>query len=113
VEVLQHLGASDSKTKLMKWLEDRAKGWCRALLEWCPEKEIIMVAYDNYQKNVKARHMINGKKGTFFNGTMRVFIKAIGANEGLEKTAPIKPLDSITSDDVRDPLQSHPISRRP
>jgi len=59
-----------------------------------------MVAYDNYQKNVKNRRMMNGKSGTFFNGTMRVFIKAIGVDESLSKTGSIKPLAQVTSDDV-------------
>jgi len=93
-------GLRDSKTTLHKWLEKRAENWLPHLRAWCPNNEVLMVAYDNYQKNVKGRHMINGESGKFFNGTMRVFIKAIGVDESLDKVTPRKQLAEVTSDDV-------------
>ena len=100
VELQNLAGGSDSRTSINKWLSERADQWVPRLRTWCPNKELLMVAYDNYQKNVKNRRMMNGKSGTFFNGTMRVFIKAIGVDESLSKTGSIKPLAQVTSDDV-------------
>jgi len=59
-----------------------------------------MVAYDNYQKNTKKRNVVEGKSSNFFNGTMRVYLKAIGVDERLSKTIPTMKPAEVTSDDV-------------
>jgi len=101
IEALQRAGLSDSKTSMSRWLEARAEKWVPNLHAWCPDREKMMVAYDNYQRNVRSRCIKKGSDGKFLIGTTRVFIKAISVDESLSRTASAKPLADVTVEDVR------------
>ena len=97
--MLNTIGLSDSKQNVGNWLKKRAEQWEITLKDWAKTEE-LMVAFDNYNRNIPGRHLTMSKKGEMLVGTMRCFIKIANADHSLNKKVPQKDIKQLTVDDV-------------
>jgi len=98
ISVLNSIGLSDSSVSVGNWLNKRADGW--KLSDWA-KTEDLMIAFDNYNRNIPGRHLTSEKQGTMLNGTIRCYIKLSKIDRTLPNESPQKDISLVCTDDVR------------